>query len=106
MIYGLTERDPLLRLICQKVPKAGADQVKPQYGCRYDEREEVAIIPAPNAVVQPDTVVVEGLDTVIADSAVVAPRRSPDVAGFAVFDWHIHRSRVRRRESNHDPIVD
>jgi len=30
------------------------------------------------------------LDAVVADAAVVATRGTPDVAGFAVFDGHLH----------------
>jgi hypothetical protein len=55
-----------------------------------DEREEVAVVASSHAVVQPHAVVVERFHTIVANSAMVAPRRSPYIASLAILDRDIH----------------
>ncbi len=55
------------------------------------EREEVAIIPTANAIVEPNAVVIVSLDAVVTDSTVMSPGRSPNITCPAIFHWHLHR---------------
>lgn len=50
---------------------------------RDEEHEEVSVVSATNAVVDPRTVMVEHLDAVIANGAMRTPRRSVELAGNA-----------------------
>lgn len=57
------------------------EEAKPEHGHdvsreREKEQEEVSVVPSPDAVVHPGTVVIELLDTVVTDGAVRASRRS------------------------------
>lgn len=81
-----------------------ANQKQGQESGRAHKSEEVAIVAPAHTVVQPDTVMVESFHAIIAHSAVVAARRPPDVASFAVFDRDIHRSHVGRSQLDHDPV--
>ena len=54
-------------------------------GERDEEHEEVPIVPAPDAVVDPGTVVVKYLNAVITHTAVAAPRRSVELTSHAPF---------------------
>jgi hypothetical protein len=69
------------------------------------ECEEISVVSASNAIVDPNTVVILGLNAVVADSTVVTSRWPPDVASFAVLGWHFHSSRGRLRGLDHSPIV-
>lgn len=61
-----------------------------QKGTGADKGEEVAVVAPANAVVEPNTVVILSVYAVVTDTAVVATRRSPDVAGFAVLYRYFH----------------
>lgn len=80
-------------------------QKKRKYRPRADESKEKSVVASTNAIVEPDTVVVECLDTVVTDSAVITSRWSPDVAGLAVLDWDVHRCCIRSGKSYHHPII-
>ena len=67
------------------VPNACAEEVDSQKRSAKHESEEVAVVPPADAVVEPDAVMVLSLDTIIAYSAVVAARWTPDIACLAVF---------------------
>jgi hypothetical protein len=76
-----------------------------QYCTEGKECEEISVVSASDAIVDPNTMVVLGLDTVVANSTVVTSRRTPDVASFAVFGWHFHSSGGRLCGLDHGPIV-
>lgn len=102
---GVPKRDPLARLVDQNVCEASPDQEQRKDRAGANEGKKVAVIPPANTVVQPNTVVVKGFNTVIADTAVIAARRPPDVTCFAVLNRHIHSGYIRCSKLDHDPIV-
>ena len=65
------------------------------YGERYEEHEEVSVVPPPDAVVDPGTVVAEDLDAVVADAAVRTPRRPVELAGHAPLHPDLGTGQVR-----------
>ena len=73
------------------MPEACEGKENSQKGTGADKGKEVSVVPATNAVVEPNTVMILGVDAVVADTAVVTARRSPDVAGFAIFHGYVHR---------------
>lgn len=73
-------------------------------GCT-DEGEKVAVIPSAHTVVDPYTVMVQSLDAVIADPAMIAPSRTPDIAGLAILDWHVHGCCRGGGQFDHDPVI-
>ena len=62
-----------LILVVENVYKTEDKDTDHVYGERYEEHEEVSVVPPSYAVVDPGTVVVEYLDAVVADTAVTAP---------------------------------
>ncbi|KFY21059.1 hypothetical protein V493_07584, partial [Pseudogymnoascus sp. VKM F-4281 (FW-2241)] len=69
----------------------GAAEIKDRHGCPgRDKGEEIPVVATADAVVEPHAVVVVRLDAVIADAAVVAAGRTPDMTGLAVFDGDLH----------------
>jgi hypothetical protein len=95
----------ILRLVRNAVSKTCKGEINTKNRAGGDECEEVSIIAAAHAVVEPDTVMIQGLDTVIAYSTVIAPWWPPNVAGLAVLDWNIHGGSLRVRQSDHHPVV-
>lgn len=85
--------------------QTGKRQKKRKYRPRADESKEEPVVASTNTIVEPDTMVVKCLDTVVTDSAVVAPWWSPDVAGLAVLDWDVHRCCIGSGKSYHHPII-
>lgn len=55
-----------------------------------DECEKVSVIPAANTVVEPDTVMILGFNTVVAKAAVMGTRRPPDITRPAVLGRDLH----------------
>lgn len=102
---GGTKGDILARHVDQDVSEAGTNEEQGENRTRAHECEKVAIVAAPNAIVEPDAMVVKGLYTVVANTAMVAARRSPDIAGLAIFHWYIHGSNIGSGQLNHDPII-
>lgn len=72
-----------------------------QKGTGADKGEEVPVIAPANAIVEPNAVVILSIYAVVADTAVVATWRSPDVAGFAILYRYFHGcvQRARRLDS-------
>lgn len=60
-------------------------KVQPQKSPGADEGEKVPVVSPSNAIVDPSTVVILGLNTIITDSTMVASRRAPDIASFTIF---------------------
>lgn len=102
---GSPKRDMLARHVHQNMCKTGANQKEGQNRAGAHKRKEVAVIAPPNTVVEPDAVVIECVDTVVAHPAVVAARRSPDTTGLAVLHGHVHGGHFRSSELDHDPII-
>lgn len=85
--------------------QAGEGQQKPEHSTSSDKTKEISVVASAHAVVEPDTVMIQRLNTVVANSAVVTSRGSPDVTRFAVLDRYVHGGSLRSRKSNHDPII-
>ena len=79
------------RCIFQAMTQAAKDQVETKYCPRAYESKKVSIVSSPDAIVDPGAVVVLSLNAVVTDSAVMAPRRPPDVARFAIFGRVLER---------------
>lgn len=75
--------------------KTSSKEEESEYGACSNEGEEITVISASNTIVEPDTVMVQGFNAVVAYSAVIATRWTPDAAGLAVLYWHIHGSNFR-----------
>ncbi len=69
--------------VVQHVDEAEDEDGGHVHGERDEEHEEVAVVAAPDAVVDPRAVVVEHLDAVVADGAVRAAGRAVELAGHA-----------------------
>ena len=76
-----------------------------EYCSPTHEGEEVPVVSAPDAVVEPDAVVVRGLDAVVAHPTVVGSRGPPDVAGFTVLGRYLHRCGRRLCRLDERPII-
>lgn len=94
MLHALTERDLFVVRVGDDLDKTRADQVGGENCGRGDKCKEISVIAFSDTVIEPDTVVVVGLDTVIAEAAVMSTRRAPDVASPAVLNRDFHGSRV------------
>lgn len=85
--------------------ETGTKQEQSKEGGGRHKGEEVPVITAANAVVEPHAVMVKRLNTVVAYTAMVAAGRTPDTAGLAVLHRHIHGCNVRCRQLHHHPVV-
>lgn len=92
---GGAEGDFLALLVNEDLSEGCPSEVEPKECGAADEGEEIAVVATADAVVEPDAVVVLGLDAVVAQAAVVRPRGAPDVACFAVLGGHLHRGGCR-----------
>ena len=85
----------LLILVDYKLDETKAEEEEPEDCTGCNEGEEISVIAASNAVVEPDTVMILGLDAVIAYSAMVSSRRTPDIASLAILGRDFHSSGIR-----------
>ena len=95
----------VLVLVRKDMSQAGERKQESEKGARADKTEEEAVVPSSYAVVDPDTVVIQSLYTIVAYPAVITPRRAPDIACLAVFDRDVHCGGLGCRQSDHDPVV-
>lgn len=92
VIDSLGECDLFVIHVDENLCEGRADEVHCKQGRGGDEGEEVAIVAAPDAVVEPYTVVVGGLDTVVAHAAVVRTWRTPNLACLTILGRDLHGS--------------
>ena len=85
--------------------KAGKGKKKAHYRGGGNEGKKVAVISTSHAVVEPNTVMIEGFDTIVANATVIASRWPPYVACLAVLDRNVHGGSIGTGESDHDPII-
>lgn len=88
----------------EDVRQARAKEVETEQRATEHKGEEVSIVAASDAVVQPHAVMILGLDTIVADAAVVCARRAPDVTRLAVLGWDLHCGRGRGGGDDHCPF--
>jgi hypothetical protein len=74
----------------EKLGQRRAKEQEAQKSERANKNKEVTVVATANAVVDPDTVMVLRLDTVVTDAAMMGARRAPDIAAFAVLCWNFH----------------
>lgn len=91
-INGSPEGEMLLLCVEHDVSQAGTNQIKTDQCTPANKSEEITVVAAANTIVEPNTVMIKSLDTVVTDSAVVAARWSPNITGLAILDRHIHGS--------------
>ncbi len=70
--------------------EAGEGQENRQQRARADECKKVPIIPSAHAIVEPDAVMILGLDTVVAGTTMMTSQRTPDVASLAILGRNIN----------------
>ena len=87
---------------CPRLPKL---RKKSKQGPRAHKAEKIAIVPSPNAIVDPNAVMVLVLNAIIADSTVMAARRPPYVASLAVLGGYIHCSILSASGFDHGPLA-
>jgi hypothetical protein len=104
VVDGGARGEALAVAVDKNLRQRGASQVQPQKGGAADEGEEIAVVAAANAIVEPDAVVVLRLDAVVAQAAVVGARRAPDVARLAVLGGHLHGGGVGEGGLDQDPF--
>jgi hypothetical protein len=85
--------------------QTSADQKESQEGARANESKEIAIVSATNTVVEPHAVMIEGFHAVVADTAVIAARRPPNITCLAVFHRHVHGSYIGSSKLDHNPVI-
>ena len=90
MIYRLTKADFLVRLIPKAMPEAGESKEHPKEGAKTDKGKEIPVVAPPDAIIQPDTMMILSFDTIVANSAMMATRRPPYIAGLAVLGRDVH----------------
>ena len=78
--------------IDENLGKTCTKEEEPNDCSSCNEGEEISVIAASNAVVEPDTVMILSLNTIITYSAMVSSRRSPYIASFAIFGGDFHGS--------------
>lgn len=86
------------------MPETGGPQVDAEKGARGDKGEEVPVIAPPDAVVEPQAVVVLRVNAVVAHAAVMAARRSPDVARLAVLGRYFKGAVLCNGRKHDDPF--
>lgn len=91
--------------VYQDMRQTGPKEEKRKDSRGTDKGKKVPVVAAADTVVKPDTMVVQGLDAIIANTTVIAARRSPDVACLAVLHRHIHCSHFGGCQLDHDPII-
>lgn len=75
---------------------AEGKEEKAEEGGEEDVGEEVAVVAAADAVVQPDAVMILSFDAGITHPAMVGAGWAPDVAGFAVLGRYFHCRGLRQ----------
>ena len=105
LVNRFAKGDSLLDRIRYAVVQAGVDQEKCQAKNGSNKCEKVAVVASTNTIVEPDAMVIKRFHAVVTDSAVIAARRPPDVAGFAIFDRQVHCGSVRSCRSNRNPVA-
>ena len=75
-------------MMCTIAERQAASRARRVANATYEKKKPV--VTPPDAVVQPDAVVVLRFDAGVADAAVVGAGRAPDGAGFAVFSRDLH----------------
>ena len=94
-VNRLCEGDVTRRSISEAMAETGEGQEEAKECCGADESDEISVVAPANTIVDPNAMVVLGFYTIIANSAMVTPGRSPDVAGLAVFCRHVHGRRFQ-----------
>lgn len=94
MLHALAERDLLAVRVGNDLDETRADEVGGENCGRGNKCKEISVVAFSDTVIEPDTVVVVGLDTVIAKATVVGTWRAPDVASSAVLNGDFHGGRV------------
>jgi len=79
-------------LVVEDVDKTEDEDAGHVKGERDQEHEEITVVPSANAIIDPRTVMIEYLDTVVTDAAMRAPRGSIELAGDAPL--HTNRDTV------------
>ena len=74
------------------------------YGERYEEHEEVSVVPPSDTVVNPGTVMVEYLDAVVTDAAVTTPRGPVELASDAPLHPHCDTVDLNIPENSCSPL--
>jgi len=90
LVYSVRKTLVFLGLPNKQVGQACPKKKQADQSARTDEDKEIAIIAASNAVVEPDTVMVLCLDTVVTNTTMMGARRAPNIAAFAVLCGYLH----------------
>jgi hypothetical protein len=90
VIDSVAKGDGLTMLVHEDLYKTSCHSIEAQQRPGGDEGKEKSVVALADAVVDPYTVVVVALYTVVTQSAMVPTRRSPDVACPTVLHWHFH----------------
>lgn len=78
--------------IHQNVRQAGTKQEKCKNGRGANKGEKIPVVTAADTIVEPDTVMVKRLNTIVAGTTMVAARGPPYVACLTVFHRYVHCS--------------
>lgn len=94
-----------LVVISNDLAQRCTSQQKARDGRCADESEKITIVASTDTVVDPYTVMVQSVNTVVANTTMIASRRSPYVASFAILHGHIHSCGCGSCKANHDPVI-
>jgi hypothetical protein len=103
-IDGFAKRCAIARSPDENVREGSSEKKEAQQSCRTHKDEEVAVVAATHAVVEPNTVMVLSFNAVVADTTVMRARRSPYVAAFAILGGNFHCSVGTGGRHNHCPL--
>ena len=83
---------------------ARSKQVDCQDCCQGYETKKVAVVASANTIVQPDAVMVLRINAVVANPAMVASGRPPDVTGLTVFGGDLEGPVRLIMRGDYDPL--
>jgi len=90
MLEGDGEADVVISSVACDMCNCAGEEKDSEEGCKTHVREKIAVVAPPDAIVQPDAVVVLRFDACVADATMVGTWGAPDRTGFAVFSWDFH----------------
>jgi hypothetical protein len=104
VVNGCTKRRVVTCPPYEDMRQTSPEQKQTEQSRGANEHEEVPIITTSDAVIEPDTMMILGLDAIVANTTVMGTRRSPDVAAFAILGWNLHGGVVANSRHHHSPL--
>lgn len=92
MIDTLTKRDTFPASILQNLHQTSSSKVGTEESSAGNKSEKISVVSTADTVIEPNAMMILGLDAIVAQSTVVSTRWTPDVTGSAVPNRDFHSS--------------